>query len=98
MKLEHVIRRPLFLTEKANRMREDQNTYLFEVSREANKIQIRDAVETLFNVKVEEVRTLNVRGRNTPTRATRTGMTKFQNWKKAMVRVKSGETIAFEGM
>jgi large subunit ribosomal protein L23 len=50
MNPEQIIRRPIVLTEKANRLRE-QNTVVFEVAREANKVQIRDAVEKLFNVR-----------------------------------------------
>jgi large subunit ribosomal protein L23 len=90
MQIEHVIKRPLLLTEKGNSMRETQNKYQFEVSREANKHEIKDAVETLFNVTVVDVRTMVVRGRLT--RMGR-GHAKRQNWKKAIVEVKAGETI-----
>ena len=90
MEIEHVIKRPLILTEKGNALREGQNKYLFEVSREANKHEIKDAVETLFNVKVVGVKTLIVRGR---IRRMGRGHAKTQNWKKAIVEVKAGETI-----
>jgi large subunit ribosomal protein L23 len=90
MDIEHVIKRPLILTEKGNALREGQNKYLFEVSREANKHEIKDAVETLFNVKVVDVKTLIVRGR---IRRMGRGHAKTQNWKKAIVEVKAGETI-----
>lgn len=90
MQHEHVIKRPLLLTEKGNALRETQNQYLFEVARGANKIEIKDAVETLFNVKVEEVRTMIVRGR---IRRMGRGHAKTQNWKKAIVTVAAGETI-----
>jgi len=94
MLLEQVIRRPLVLTEKGNRLRETENQYLFEVDRRANKIEIRKAVEKLFKVGVLEVNTLNVRGR-----IKRMGRTfgKTQNWKKAIVTVKKGESIDFFG-
>jgi large subunit ribosomal protein L23 len=90
MNIEHVIKRPLILTEKGNALREGQNKYLFEVSRDANKHEIKDAVETLFNVEVVGVKTLVVRGR---IRRMGRGHAKTQNWKKAIVEVKAGETI-----
>lgn len=90
MQHEHVIKRPLLLTEKGNILRESQNQYLFEVARGANKIEIKDAIETLFNVKVEDVRTMIVRGR---IRRMGRGHAKTQNWKKAIVQVAEGETI-----
>jgi len=92
MSPEHVIKRPLVLTEKGNLLREQENQYLFEVDRTANKAQIRDAVETLFSVKVEKVRTLIVRGRM---RRMGRGKAKTRNWKKAIVSLKSGESIDF---
>ena len=92
MLLESVIKRPLILTEKGNVLRETQNTFLFEVDRRANKIQIRQAVEKLFNVKVEEVRTMIVRGH---LRRMGRGHEKTKNWKKAIVSVKEGDTIEF---
>ena len=63
MNIERVIKRPLVLTEKGNSLRESENKYLFEVDQEANKAQIRNAVETLFNVRVLDVHTMVVRGR-----------------------------------
>ena len=87
---EHVIKRPLILTEKGNALRETQNKYLFEVARDANKIEIKNAVETLFNVAVVDVQTMIVRGRM---RRMGRGHAKTQNWKKAIVQVREGETI-----
>lgn len=87
---EHVIKRPLILTEKGNSLRESANKYLFEVAREANKIEIKNAVETLFNVAVVDVKTMVVRGRM---RRMGRGHAKTQNWKKAIVQVREGETI-----
>ena len=92
MQLEDIIKRPLVLTEKGNILRETQNQFLFEVDRRANKIQIRQAVETLFKVKVTEVRTLIVRGHM---RRMGRGYEKTRNWKKAIVSVKEGDTIEF---
>lgn len=92
MQVEEIIKRPLMLTEKGNTLREAQNQYLFEVARDANKVEIRNAVETLFNVEVVSVRTLIVRGRM---RRMGRGHAKTQNWKKAIVELKDGQTIDF---
>ncbi len=89
---EQTIKRPLILTEKGQLLREEENKYLFEVDRKANKAQIRDAVETLFDVTVTEVNTMVVRGR---IRRMGRGYAKTKNWKKAIVQVASGETIDF---
>lgn len=91
MNPEQVIRRPIVLTEKSNLLR-GQNQVIFEVSRNANKIQIRNAVEKLFNVNVVSVNTLVVRGKE---RRMGRGHARMQNWKKAMVTLKEGETIDF---
>ena len=92
MQVENIIKRPLMLTEKGNLLRESQNKYFFEVDRRANKIEIRQAVETLFNVKVTDVHTLIVRGRM---RRMGRGHSKTKNWKKAIVSLKDGDTIEF---
>lgn len=92
MQVESIIKRPLMLTEKGNVLRETQNQYFFEVDRRANKIQIKAAVESLFNVKVLAVRTLVMRGH---TRRMGRGYAKTKNWKKAIVSVKDGDTISF---
>lgn len=90
MHAEDVIKRPLILTEKGNALRETQNKYLFEVNRDANKQQIKDAIETLFNVAVDDVKTMIMRGR---LRRMGRGHAKTQNWKKAIITVREGETI-----
>ena len=92
MSPEEIIRRPLTLTEKGNALREAENQYLFEVARDANKTQIRTAVEALFHVKVEKVRTLIMRGH---LRRMGRGRVKTQNWKKAIVSLAEGESIDF---
>ena len=89
---EQIIRRPLIMTEKGQLLREEDNKYLFEVAQSATKRQIRDAVETLFDVSVEGVNTLIVRGRM---RRMGRGRAKTRNWKKAIVQVAEGETIEF---
>jgi len=89
---EQIIKRPLVLTEKGTNLKETQNQYIFEVARTANKLEIRHAIETLFSVGVKEVRTLIVRG---GMRRMGRGYAKTQNWKKAIVALKAGETIEF---
>ncbi len=91
MNPEQVIRRPIVLTEKSNLLR-TANQVIFEVARNANKIQIRNAVEKLFNVNVVSVNTLVVRGKE---RRMGRGHARMQNWKKAMVTLKEGESIDF---
>jgi large subunit ribosomal protein L23 len=76
-----VIIRPL-VTEKSTRLQHSQNTYAFEVHREANKHQIKDAVEKLYSVKVADVRTMNRKGKP---RRTRYRMTNTGEWKRAVV-------------
>ena len=86
---ESVIRKPIFLTEKSNALRA-KNQVVFEVLRHANKVEIRDAVQKLFNVKVESVNTMLYRGKD---RRMGRGYAKMQNWKKAMVRLQDGQSI-----
>jgi large subunit ribosomal protein L23 len=88
---ESVIRRPIFLTEKSTSLRA-KNQVVFEVLRNANKIQIKTAVQTLFNVKVESVNTMLYRGKD---RRMGRGYAKLQNWKKAIVTLAEGENIDF---
>jgi large subunit ribosomal protein L23 len=89
---EQIIKRPVTLTEKGSRLSETQNQYLFEVDRRANKVEIKGAIESLFTVKVEKVRTMIVRGKM---RRMGRGYAKNQNWKKAIVSLKEGESIKF---
>ena len=88
---ETIIRKPIFLTEKTNLQRA-QNQVVFEVLRDANKVQIREAVTKMFNVKVERVNTMVYRGKD---RRMGRGYAKMQNWKKAVVTLAEGETIDF---
>ena len=91
MRPDQIIRRPIVLTEKANRLRE-ANQVVFEVSRDANKIQIKQAVQQLFNVKVTSVNTSIFRGKD---RRMGRGYAKMQNWKKAVVTLAEGQNIDF---
>ncbi len=88
---EQIIKRPIALTEKAARLRESHQV-VFEVDRRANKIQIREAVEAMFDVKVTDVNTLVQRGK--PKRLGRR-MLKRPNWKKAVVTLREGDDIQF---
>ena len=94
MKPEEIIRRPIALTEKANLLR-NENKVVFEVLRGANKHQIKDAVQKLFKVSVTAVNTSLVRGKE---RRMGRGHEKTQNWKKAVVTLKSGDSIDFFGI
>ena len=78
-------------TERTSRLRELNNEYVFEVDKQANKHAIKQAAETLFKVKVEEVRTMIV-----PGKVRRIGRNegKTSTWKKAVVRLKKGEVIS----
>jgi large subunit ribosomal protein L23 len=93
MKTHDILKRPIALTEKANLLRE-ANQVVFEVAREANKVQIRDAVQKLFNVHVLNVNTLIMRGKD---RRMGRAYGKMQNWKKAIVTLQAGESIDFFG-
>lgn len=90
--LEEIIRRPLGLTEKASRLKVDNNQVVFEVNRTANKIQIRSAVEEMFGVKVTSVNTLIQRGKM---KRMGKGYAKRRNWKKAVVTLRDGDDIQF---
>ena len=87
--LYEVIRRPL-ITEKTPTARETQNAVCFEVHRDATKPEIKKAVETLFGVKVQEVRVANVHGK-----VKRQGrfVGRRPDWKKAYVVLKKGEKM-----
>lgn len=90
-----VIKRPL-LTEKSTVIKEKNNQYCFEVNSNASKTDIRNAVETLFNVKVSDVRTMQYRGK---TRRLGRFTGRRPDWKKAIVTLKAGTSIElFEGV
>jgi large subunit ribosomal protein L23 len=84
-----IVRRAL-ISEKGTQIRTSGNHYLFEVFPDANKIEIKKAVESIFGVKVQRVRTLQVAGKKK-----RMGVFegKRPDWKKAVVTLRKGETI-----
>jgi len=78
------------LTEKSSRVSEGSNQYVFKVTSDSNKTEIKDAVEHLFKVNVESVRIVNVKGKNKSFKL-RAG--KRSDWKKAYVRIQDGQVI-----
>lgn len=83
-------------TEKATELSEKLNRYVFAVSPDANKFQIKDLVEKLYGVKVVAVNTQVVRGKN-KARYTKSGLLrgKTDEWKKAYITLEEGQTIDF---
>ena len=77
----NVIIKPL-VTEKSTHLQQTRNSYAFQVHPEANKHQIKQAVEKIYDVKVTDVRTMNRKGKP---RRTRTRMTTTSDWKRAIV-------------
>ena len=95
MRLTDVLRRPL-VTEKSHDMLDRLGAYTFVVAKEANKIEIAQAVEKQFNVKVSDVRTMRYAGK-----AKRMGKHagRKPSWKKAVVTLAAGDSIElFEGV
>jgi large subunit ribosomal protein L23 len=84
-----IILKPL-VTEKGSRLREEGNKYLFSVAPDANRIEIKRAVQDIFNVKVKDVKTIVVRGK-----VKRMGVFegKRPDWKKAVVTLEEGSSI-----
>lgn len=79
-------------TEKGNMQKEELNKLTFEVAKNANRVQIRKAIESIFDVKVATVRTLNVKGK-----VKRRGriLGRRKDWKKAVVTLMPGHRIKF---
>jgi large subunit ribosomal protein L23 len=89
--LYEVIRRPI-ISEKSTALAEVAGKYAFEVAAAANKNEIKDAVQKLFNVKVLQVRTLVMHGK---VKRLARFETKRPNWKKAIVTLAEGQKIDF---
>ncbi|MFO0611913.1 MAG: 50S ribosomal protein L23 [Polyangiaceae bacterium] len=92
MQPDTIIGKPIILTEKSSRLRENQNQVIFEVNTRANKIQIKDAIQKMFNVGVVDVNTLVMRGHD---KRMGRGYAKLKNWKKAIITLKEGDSIQF---
>ncbi len=89
-----ILKRPL-ITEKTNQGKETGNCYAFEVDRRANKIQIKQAIEKVFNVKVLDVNTTTLPGKS---RRFGAHVSAKRSWKKAVAKLKSGDRIeVYEG-
>ncbi|MBW2599001.1 MAG: 50S ribosomal protein L23 [Deltaproteobacteria bacterium] len=95
MDIYSVIKKPL-VTEKSTIARDEENKYFFEVDRGATKIDIRNAVEKIFKVKVVNIHTVNVAGKKK-----RVGKTagRKRSWKKAVITLAPGSSIeVYEGV
>ncbi|MBW8890253.1 MAG: 50S ribosomal protein L23 [Fibrobacteres bacterium] len=79
-----------WMTEKSTAIRSTANQYVFKVKTNANKIEIKQAIEARFQVKVLSVNTVNVQGKLKRTRGI---LGRRNDWKKAIVRLQEGDTI-----
>tara|TARA_B100000614_G_C14563211_1_gene497924 strand:- start:3701 stop:4015 length:315 start_codon:yes stop_codon:yes gene_type:complete len=101
MNFTDIIIKPL-LSEKANKLSSMKSQYVFEVLKSSNKLQIKDAIEKKFDVKVDKVRTINYKGKmkNTSVRSNgrvlRTSGFR-SNWKKAIITLQEGDKIDIIG-
>jgi large subunit ribosomal protein L23 len=86
-----IIKRPL-ITEKTSIQKENYNQITFEVDRKANRVEIKRAIENIFNVNVATVKTMQIKGK-TKQRGRIVG--KRRDWKKAIVKLMPGERIDF---
>ena len=86
-----IIRGPV-ITEKGSIQKELNNQLTFEVDRRANRVEIRHAVEKVFNVRVEKVRTMQIKGK---VKRLGRSMGKRRSWKKAIVTLAEGQNIEF---
>jgi len=91
MKNPYDVIRTARITEKSTTLTGDNNQYVFEVDPKATKQEIRNAVSTIFKTDVESVNTMHVGGKKKRLRTQAYG--RKRNWKKAIVRLKEGESI-----
>ena len=89
--MKNLIVKKLLVTEKGTRLKEAGNQYVFEVDRDANKLEIRREVEQRFNVKVKDVNTMTRPGKAKRLRTASYGRT--SDWKRAVVTLQAGQTI-----
>ncbi|MEX2581997.1 MAG: 50S ribosomal protein L23 [Gemmatimonadota bacterium] len=93
--VHQIVIRPL-VTEKSTTALERDGAYSFVVARDANKVEIAQAIETLFNVKVSDVRTMRYQGKE---RRLGRYLGRRAGWKKAVVKLREGDSIEiFEGV
>ena len=86
-----IVRRPI-VTEKSSIIKDEAGKVTFEVDRRANKVEIKQAVQKLFNVTVLDVHIMNYSGKN---KRLGRSMGKRPDWKKAILTLKSGDSIEF---
>lgn len=91
MKKYHIIKRPV-ITEKSSYIKDVGNYVAFEVDKRANKVQIKRAIEDLFKVKVVDVKTIVMPGKE---KRLGRSVGRVPSWKKALVKLKEGEKIEF---
>ena len=89
--MSKLIVKKMLMTEKGSRLKEVGNQYIFEVDRDANKLEIRRAVEQQFNVKVKDVNTMMRQGKAKRQRTMSYGRT--SEWKRAVVTLQDGQSI-----
>jgi large subunit ribosomal protein L23 len=94
---KQILIRPV-ITEKSTKLTDKRNTYVFVVNKDSNKIEIKSAVEAMFNVTVDRVRTAVMPGKP-KSRSTKTAIVRGtkSSYKKAMVTLTQGETIDLLG-
>ena len=96
-----IILRPI-LSEKSTALSESQNKYVFQVEKQANKLEIKQAIESKFKVEIKKVATLNIKGKkkNTTIRSNGHILRTSGNragWKKAIVTLREGDSIDILG-
>ncbi len=91
MNIYDVIKKPL-VTEKTTLEKDAKNIIAFEIDRNANKIEVKEAVETIFKVEVLDVNTINIAGKK---KRVGKNIGKRSNWKKAYVTLKEGSKVDF---
>ena len=90
MKTVNNIIKQAIVSEKGTVLKDKENRYIFKVHPDANKIEIKKAVEAAFDVKVLDVKTINMKGK---TKRLGRFEGKRSSWKKAIIRIKEGDTI-----
>lgn len=95
MNVYQILKRPI-LTEKMLKLQDAKRQYAFEIDKKANKIEIKRAIQEKFDVTVEHVNIVNIKGKSKSLN-TRRGITsgKRPNWKKAIVTLREGDSINF---
>ena len=92
MKSIYEVIKGTWITEKGTELGEKQNKYVFKVGCNVNKIEIRNAIEKIFNVKIEKVNTVKLQGKKKRVRKVEG---KTPDWKKAVITLKEGSKIEF---